>query len=633
MTVAEHTLQLRLISAPSGNVPVGTTAAVPFSAQLLQDGVSPVANFDIGVNGPNDSVVLNACGGIAVCRLFTDANGIVSTPVTPTKAGLITLSAASQPNVVTASFTATGPVETMRVVTQPGSNGVLVGDAVDLSIQLIGSDGTTVYPNKLVNVMVTNGLFAIADCRFGGCLYRTDSNGLLSLTGAAISAGAISVTIADDLNSQTISFTANSKPDVMQLVSAPASGANAGVEAAAPFAVKVLFGDGITLAAGRNVTLSVTQGVAGFAGCAGLGSCTMQTGPSGTISTAVTPLSEGSITLSAIEGGVTQTATFTAAAQAESIQIVSVPANGSAAGSAATVPFSVRVVAGDGVTPLPGHHVTLSVTNGNGRLGVCGLASCVMVSDGAGVAQTTVTPVAGGAVALLAADGAVTRSTSFNAVSRVTQHSLTLLNGPVHVAEGATMHLNLVANAAENGGPSAGQPVHWTASSGMALGAADSTTAPDGSSTMAGELGPLAAGAQATATACAWSSVCAAFTATGVAADSLQIALTAGAGQFVSGGAALGSVQANVTDGQGNAVAGASVSVYQTVTSLDASCSARGRCAAAPVLLSKTTVVVSDSEGNVTVLPLGGMGSAAQTEMIFSVGSKGSVTTVLTQAP
>lgn len=633
VTAVEHTYVLKLISAPSGNVPIGTTAPVPFSAQLLQDGVTPVANLDVGVSGPNDAVVLNACNGLGLCRLFTDGNGMISTPVTPTRAGVITLSAASEPNVVTASFTATGPVETMRVVSQPGSNGVLVGDPVTLAIQLIGSDGVTVYPNKIVNVMVTDGSYVTSGCRFGSCLYRTNSNGLLTLDGAAITAGAISVVFADELTSQTISFMASSKPDVMQLVSAPSSGGNAGAEASTPFAVKVLYGDGITLAAGRNVTVSVTQGAAGFAACAGLGSCTLQTGASGTISTAVTPLSGGSIALSASEGGVTQTATFTAVAQAESIQIVSVPADGSAAGSAAAVAFSVRVVAADGVTPLPGHHVTLSVTNGNGRLGACGLGSCVVVSDGSGLAQTTVGPLAAGTVTLMAAEGPVTRTTSFNAVSQVTQRSLAVLNGPVHVAEGATLHLNLVASAVENGNPSAGQPVHWSASAGLTLRASKSTTAPDGTTTVPVVLGPLAAGVQATATACAWTGVCSTFSATGVAANSLQAVLTAGAGQSVSAGAALSSVQANVTDGQGNAVAGAPVSVYQTVTALDATCSNRGRCPVAPVVLSKTTVVVSDSDGNITVVPMTGMGSAAQTEMVFSVGTKGSVTTVLTLAP
>ena len=633
VTVVDHTLQLRLVSAPSGNVPVGTRASVPLSAQVLMDGVTPQANAEVGLSGPNDAVVLNSCLGISVCRLTTDGNGMVSTTVTPTKAGTITLSVALAPVVLTASFTATGPVETMQVLTQPGANGVLVGDAVTLAIQLIGSDGTTVYPNQLVSVTVRSGSFGLTGCGYGSCVYRTDANGKLSLVGVAAGAGAISVVIADALNSQTISFTANSKPDVMQVVSAPASGGNAGVEAGTAFAVKVMYGDGITLAAGRNVAVSVTQGAAGFKACGGLGSCTLVTDASGMISTAVTPLSGGAITLSATEGGVTQTATFTAVAQAESIAIVSVPADGSVVGNAAAAAFAVRVVGADGVTGLPGHHVTLSVTNGSARLGVCGAASCVVVTDGAGVAQSAVTPLAPGTVGLLAAEGAVMRATSFNAVAQASQRTLTMATGPVHVAEGAAMHLNLVAVAAENGGASAGQPVHWTGSQGVTLGAVDSTTAADGSSTMPVVLGPLAGGAGATATACAWNGVCAPFTGTGVAADSLQITLTAGAGQSVSGGAALGSVRANVTDGMGNAVAGASVSVYQMVTAMDASCTDRGRCATAPVVLSKTTVVVSDGDGNVTVAPLTGTGLPAQTEMVFSVGTKGSVSTVLTQSP
>ena len=119
------------------------------------------------------------------------------------------------------------------------------------------------------------------------------------------------------------------------------------------------------------------------------------------------------------------------------------------------------------------------------------------------------------------------------------------------------MHLNLVAVAAENGGPSGGQPVHWSASHGLALGAADGTTAVDGSSTMAAALGPLAAGLQAYTTACAWTSVCTTFTATGVAAVSLQITLTAGAGQSVAGGAALGAIIGAMAGGGKGAAIGA----------------------------------------------------------------------------
>ncbi len=632
VVAANHTVQLRLVSAPSGNVPIGTTAPTPFAAQLLQDGVTPLAGFYVGMNGPQDAVALNACG-IALCELLTDVNGMVSTFVTPLKPGLISLSAVYEPTTLTASFTATGAVETMRVLSQPGANGVLVGNAVNFSVQLIGSDGVTVYPNRTVTVSAANGSFAFSNCQFLFCQYQTDANGMVSWSGVALSAGPISIVAGDSQTSQTISFNANAKPDVMRLVSAPASGGDAGTQAGTPFAVQVLFGDGITLAPGRNVTLSVTQGVAGFAACAGIATCTVQTDSSGSISTAVTPLSGGSITLSASEGGVTQTSTFTAVGVPETMQIVSVPANGSPVGSPAALSFSVRVVAGDGVTPLPGHAVTISVPSGNARLGACALASCTVVADGTGLASSTVTPLAAGTVTLLAADGAVTRSTSFNASATAVQHSLTLVNASAYVLEGTTWRTNLVAVAAQNGAPAAGQPVHWAGSAGVTLEATDSLTATDGTGTMPAQLGPFAAGAQASVTVCAWTSVCANFTGTGVSAGSLQITLTAGVGQAVSGGAGLASVQAQVTDGQGDAVAGVPVSIYQTATALDAACPAGGRCPASPVLLSKTTVVVSDSGGNVVIAPLSVPGSATQTEISFSAGTQGYVTTVLTQRP
>ncbi len=839
VTVVNHTMQLRLVSAPSGNLPVGVTSVVPFSAQLLEDGITPVANYDVGMNGPQDSVLLNSCG-LGVCRLNTDSNGMVSTLVTPLKAGFITLSAIFEPATLTASFTAVGPAETMQVLAQPGPTGVMVGDPVNLTIQLIGSDGVTFYPYKLVTFSVAKGSFGFTGCPFTVCTVRTDSTGTVSMSGVAWGAGAVSVQVVDDLTSQTINFMASSKPDVMHLISAPASGGYAGTPVAIPFAVQVLFADGVTTAPGKNVTVSVTSGVAGFAACGGVSSCVLQTGSSGTITTVVTPLSGGSITLTATDGGVSQSATFVALAVPEAMQIVSVPASGTGVGIAASVPFAIRIVAGDGVTPLANRSVTISVTNG--LLGVCGLASCVVVSDATGLAATRVTPLAAGVVSLLAADGAVTQATSFTAVVRpdqmnlisapadgslvgdvaaavfavqvvagdgvtaaggrsitlsitsgsarltacgaascilitnasgvassgviplapgtvtlsaaedavvqtasfraaakadkmsvvstpgasvfvgaaasspfsvrlvqndgvtpvagaaitftastngaiqfgpcatvscvvftdsnglaatsitgVTagsmvlmatadpttgaagisipfqvlpnQYNLTASHATTYVEEGVVLRLNLNAAATENGSASPGQTVHWTALQGFVLGASASVTAADGSTAVPAVLGPLSAGAQTTAIACAWTNVCASFTGIGVSAQDLRIAVTSGGQQSATGGAALGAVVVMVTDGSGNPVAAAQVSVYQTVTALDASCSNRGRCPAAPVLLSKTIVMVSGTDGTLTLTPLTVAGVATQTEIAYSVGTQGFATVVLSAQP
>jgi hypothetical protein len=86
-------------------------------------------------------------------------------------------------------------------------------------------------------------------------------------------------------------------------------------------------------------------------------------------------------------------------------------------------------------------------------------------------------------------------------------------------------------------------------------------------------------------------------------------------------------------DVAGHPVAAAPVSVYQTVTSFDAACPARGRCPAAPVLATQATVEVSGIDGTVAVTPLVVSGQATQTEIAFSVGTQGFATVVETAQP
>ena len=842
VTVLNHTMQLVLVSAPAGDVPVGTTAATPFSLQLLQDGVTPVPSYQVGVNGPQDSVLLNACG-LGLCSLTTDVNGMISTPVTPLKAGVITLSAVFSPQVVTSSFTATGAIEAMQVVVQPGSGGVMVGDNVNLTVQLIGSDGVTVYSYRAVTFSVASGSFGFTSCRFASCGSRTDENGMASISGLAWGAGPVSIVATEALASATINFRASSKPDVMRLLRAPASGGYQGTAGTTPFAVQVLFADGSTTAPGKSVTLSVTNGAAGFEACGGSSSCVVQTNSLGMVSTAVTPLSAGPITISAADGGAAQTATFAAVPMPEVMQIVSVPAGGSAVGIAADMPFAVRLLGGDGSSPLAGRSVTISVTDGNAHLGACSLASCVLLTDAAGIASTTVSPMSSGPITVLAAEGtliqsatftalaqpdrmnlisapadgsfvgdvaalpfslqvvpgdhsapqvrsvtltvtngsarlaacggiscvlttdargmvstgviplgvgvvslaanegpggAISQTASFRAVSKpdalsllgapgtsvfagaraATAFSVRLLQGDgltpvagamvkfqssgegVHfdgcaaavctvatdangvasasvtgvnagavtlkasadpstgaapvslafqvianvyavsamnpaafIAEGAAFRTALTVAASVNGIAAGGATMRWSASQGLALGASASVAANDGSASMPAMVGPLTAGGQAAATVCGWTNTCAQFMATGVAIGSLQIALMNGANQSVTGGALLTPIVAKVTDAAGDPVMGAPVSIYQTVTALDVPCAATGRCPAAPVLLSKTTVVVSDGNGTVTLAPLTAEDAVAKTEVAFSVGTQGFATAVLTVRP
>ena len=105
---------LNLVTAPSGTVFAGDTAAVAFAVKALAaDGRTPMANQLVSFSASGDGAVqFGACGG-AVCSVMTDASGVASTTVTALSAGAVTLSAASTAGTETASFNIATRVRTL----------------------------------------------------------------------------------------------------------------------------------------------------------------------------------------------------------------------------------------------------------------------------------------------------------------------------------------------------------------------------------------------------------------------------------------------------------------------------------------------------------------------------------------
>ncbi len=303
ITVANHTYQLNVVSMPANNVVTGVAAASPFTVQVLEDGTTPAGGIAVTLTGAAGGVILAACGGTD-CTVLTDANGMVSTAVTPLRAGALSLSAGYLQTVATGTFTAVGVPETLRIILQPDAAGLVVGNAQLLMVQLIGPDGLTPIAYRRMTYVVSSGPFAFTSCLNATCEVPTDSNGYAAIAGVAWGAGAVTVTVTDGEVTQTIAFMAVARPDVLKLISAPASGGYAGIVAGAAFKVQALFSDGVTPVSGRNVTVSVTGGQAALAACGGLASCTLLTDATGMIATAVTPLAAGTISLTAVDGGV-----------------------------------------------------------------------------------------------------------------------------------------------------------------------------------------------------------------------------------------------------------------------------------------------------------------------------------------
>ena len=362
-TVLPHTVQLNIISAPSGTVSVGLSTAVPFTVQLLQDGTIPITGQWVSLAGQAGSVGLGACSLGLACELLTDGNGMASTTVTPLRAGLINLSATYAPYTVATSFTAVGAGETMTILQQPTPT-IFVGDTVYFGVQLLGPGGFAPVVGDLVLFDIASGSFGFSDSGTPSPSQMTDGNGDAFEVGVAVAAGPITVIASDGVASQTMNFIAIARPDVVQIVSAPASGTIAGIAASTPFAVQVFADDGVTPLASRSVTISVTSGAASFAGCGGAATCQIVTDAQGMISTSVTPLSAGMITLQATEGGVQQSVSFTAVpGAAPQLSVVSLnPATYIAAG--ATISLPLNAVALDNSSPAQSQGVQWTLAGG-----------------------------------------------------------------------------------------------------------------------------------------------------------------------------------------------------------------------------------------------------------------------------
>ena len=238
--------------------------------------------------------------------------------------------------------------------------------------------------------------------------------------------------------------------------------------------------------------------------------CSVQTDVNGTASTTVTPLAPGSVTIAAAEANNSLTATFSAAAKPDLLQVSGTPGATVRVGATAALPFAVRLVQADGTTPVAGAAITFATAGrgaGTVQFGLCGAATCIAATDASGIASTSVSGTASGAVTLLASADATTGAGSVSLAFQVVANddSLNALEAVTYVAEGAVVQAKLEASATSNGAPAAAVSVVWT---GLAGGRASSRSkaqlAADGTVSAEVALGPLAGGATTTARACAW---------------------------------------------------------------------------------------------------------------------------------
>ena len=317
------------------------------------------------------------------------------------------------------------------------------------------------------------------------------------------------------------------------------------------------------------------------------------------------------------------------------IKLVSAPATVETGLLSATL-FAAEVYASDGLAPVPGVSVTLTVSGGASLKACNGASSCLVSTASTGLAQSAVTGVAVGKVVLTARemDTGASVSVTVEDVNPVLAATAPVASHYLAAGMPASWYASVVVTV--DGAPATTVYETWSTTGGSLVvtpGSINVTNATGTASTPVQTTTGLAAGAQGTVTGCAWTVYCASQTVYAVAASQWKIAVSSGAGQSVKSTATLSPVVLLVTDGSGHPVQGATVKVLQTVDAWEGACPALGPCPAAPVLATGTTTGTSDANGLLTVTPLQVPGVPQVVNLAATAGTQGFATLTLDATP
>ncbi len=619
--------RLQVVSAPAGAVTVGTAAAQAFAVQVFAaDGVTPLTGASVTFGATGGNAIWEACSQ-AVCTLRSDANGMVRSRVTPAAAGVVQL-VATMPGADPAGASFNAVTESLGLRSAPqGTQTIDMAATNTFAVVALRSDGSAVA-NEPVVVSSTGGVVRFGACGAAICTLVTDANGVAGTVVTPVTPGSVTLVAMGSSGSVTAALV--SAPPSLRLLTAP--GGTVTVGRPATISVGAVAGDGVTPLVGAPLQFTVSGPPARLSACGSV-QCAATTDGSGAVSVTVTPTGAGRVTLVASGAAGAVTVQFLAAAA--QMQIAGSPAAQATVGSSAGT-SSVRLLGGDGLTPLPGEPVLFSVTSGSATLG-CGAAVCTVLSDANGLASTDVVATAAGSVQISAA--AVSSIQRFQLTARIgtaavgALRTVAAIRPMLYLAAGATLQWQPAVTVAGAPADLVGALVQWSGSAALGISGVTSSVAGDGGAVVAASTGPLAAGVQVQGSACAWITVCGSFAVLGVAPELLRPEPVSGAIQSVAAGDTLGLVTLRVTDGQGHGVAGVEAQVHQTVSQWQQSCSGTGRCPAVPVYRSSVSTVVSDIDGWISIDPAQISGVAAVTQIAVAAGSQGFCNVTLEKHP
>jgi hypothetical protein len=189
-------------------------------------------------------------------------------------------------------------------------------------------------------------------------------------------------------------------------------------------------------------------------------------------------------------------------------------------------------------------------------------------------------------------------------------------------------------SVADNTASTTGVLVNWQTVSGpLVASPGQSQVNAEGVAQTLVTAGPLASGAQAIVSACAWTNVCATFTTQGVDPADLRVVAVSGAGQVIPASGSYTPVVLQITDVSSHPVAGAIVQLYQTINAWQPACPDRGRCPIPPVLASSQISTVSDVNGIVTLEPQQLPGTPGTTNLAAAAGTQGFLSLTFEEQP
>ena len=327
--------------------------------------------------------------------------------------------------------------------------------------------------------------------------------------------------------------------------------------------------------------------------------------------------------LAVIPGGVSYDASGV-----DSIHIVSAPSNQ----VPLNVPQAFAISAqGSAGSAAGGISVLYTVASGSASL-ACGQPSCVVATSGDGRASMSVTATSSSVSVVTASltNGSSVQAHFFGGPAG----ALAALTPTLYIAAGATLSWPVQAIALSSGIPSTGQQIVWQSVNGILASGVAAVTGSNGIATSTLSVGPLLKGQSATTLACLnLGTSCVTYTAFGARPEFATLSAISGISQSVPASSQPAPILMRALDMNGNPLAGATVTISQALYAWSPPCSARARCAQAPLLARQVSTGTSSLDGTVGFPALTLPGVASILNGVATTGNFGAINFSVEQRP